>query len=366
MSEYSRSALKTAKNNAYSDSLGSGATTRSVHRAAFEDVADSAAFLEDFAPVTASGSATYTASLIADPGASYTKIANRFILVKFTSANTGAATLNLNSRGAVAIKKNSSEALAAGDIVAGSVLLLAYDGTNFQIVGAISSTAPSSANDTDIKFWEQDDFVWTSLYSFAVANSGTSSGLSSDSYGVNSTERVFGSIYLATGTDTAGRCILYKMSAASTAIFGNHALRLRFRDALHTLSDGTDTYTAYIGFGDNIGSGDMTDGAYFRYTHSVNSGKWECVTAQGGTRTATDSGVTADTTFMIFDIRVNEAGTSVEFYINGTLRQTHTTNIPGAAQYTGILMKIEKSAGTTSRRIYADWYDLLVTRSASR
>jgi hypothetical protein len=57
------------------------------------------------------------------------------IFVKFTNANTGAATLNVNSLGAKAIKKSGTTALAAGDIAADQILALQYDGTNFQVVG---------------------------------------------------------------------------------------------------------------------------------------------------------------------------------------------------------------------------------------
>jgi len=57
------------------------------------------------------------------------------IWVKFTNANTGACTLNMDGYGAKGIKKNVSTALASGDILAGGIYVLVYDGTNFQIEG---------------------------------------------------------------------------------------------------------------------------------------------------------------------------------------------------------------------------------------
>ena len=57
------------------------------------------------------------------------------IWVKFTNANTGACTLNMNGYGAKGIKKNVTTALASGDILAGGIYVLVYDGTNFQIEG---------------------------------------------------------------------------------------------------------------------------------------------------------------------------------------------------------------------------------------
>lgn len=57
------------------------------------------------------------------------------IYLKATNANTGASTLNVCSLGAKSIKKNVTEDLAAGEIKAGQILPLVYDGTNFQVVG---------------------------------------------------------------------------------------------------------------------------------------------------------------------------------------------------------------------------------------
>src|SRR3972149_6621969 len=53
--------------------------------------------------------------------------------VLFTNANTGAASLQINGLAAKAIKKNGIIALVAGDIQAGTIYTLTFDGTNFQI-----------------------------------------------------------------------------------------------------------------------------------------------------------------------------------------------------------------------------------------
>lgn len=60
-------------------------------------------------------------------------------------ANTGAATLKINSLAAIAIKKNVSSALQTGDILAGQIVSVEYDGTNFQLISlpsGISQTTP--------------------------------------------------------------------------------------------------------------------------------------------------------------------------------------------------------------------------------
>src|SRR3990167_6274277 len=84
----------------------------------------------EYTPVT--GVDTYIASFKrADVIAYYVGLK---IVGKFTSENTGASTINLNSLGAKTIKKDVGTDLAAADILAGGVYTLIYDGTNFQLI----------------------------------------------------------------------------------------------------------------------------------------------------------------------------------------------------------------------------------------
>lgn len=79
---------------------------------------------------------------------------------KFTfvsaGANTGAATININSIGAKALTKNGATALSAGDIASGSAVEVVYDGTQFQVVSSLPSAAsgdvvgPASATDNAV------------------------------------------------------------------------------------------------------------------------------------------------------------------------------------------------------------------------
>lgn len=55
-------------------------------------------------------------------------------------ANTGACTLNVSALGAKTIKKNVSSDLETGDIVAGQIVKVIYDGTAFQMVSRTSAT----------------------------------------------------------------------------------------------------------------------------------------------------------------------------------------------------------------------------------
>lgn len=53
---------------------------------------------------------------------------------KANTANTGACTLNVNSKGAKAIKKAYNLDVVTGDILAGQICDVTYDGTNFQLL----------------------------------------------------------------------------------------------------------------------------------------------------------------------------------------------------------------------------------------
>jgi len=59
---------------------------------------------------------------------------------KAGTANTGAATLNVNGLGAKTILKQNDTALATGDIEAGQIVTVVYDGTNFQMLSQLAST----------------------------------------------------------------------------------------------------------------------------------------------------------------------------------------------------------------------------------
>ena len=60
-------------------------------------------------------------------------------IIKFTTTNDGASTLNINSIGAINIFKNTNVPIASGDIKANQEIEVVYDGTNFQAIGLVSS-----------------------------------------------------------------------------------------------------------------------------------------------------------------------------------------------------------------------------------
>lgn len=93
-----------------------------------------------------SGTNTYTVTTTGTFVASYS---SQIIVLKFTNANTGSGpfTLNVNSLGAKTIKKNTNVDLDAGDIKSGGVYILAYDGTNFQMIGGVGTGGSFTLSD---------------------------------------------------------------------------------------------------------------------------------------------------------------------------------------------------------------------------
>lgn len=86
--------------------------------------------------VTSGGTAdalTITTNRVISSGHQAAGFSQRF---KAGNTNTGAATVNVDSLGAVAIKRLNGDALSAGDIVSGGIYDIAFDGTNYKLLGA--------------------------------------------------------------------------------------------------------------------------------------------------------------------------------------------------------------------------------------
>ena len=76
--------------------------------------------------------------------------AGMMLTFKANVANTGAATLNINGLGAKTIKKLVTTDVAANDITLGQMVIVMYDGTNFQYFNPATTTSgaltPSDSN----------------------------------------------------------------------------------------------------------------------------------------------------------------------------------------------------------------------------
>ncbi len=66
-------------------------------------------------------------------------VAGSHVVFKAANANTGASTLAVNGGTATAITKEGATALASGDIAAGQIVEVVFDGTNFQMLASGAS-----------------------------------------------------------------------------------------------------------------------------------------------------------------------------------------------------------------------------------
>ena len=151
-------------------------------------------------------------------------------MFSFLSAgtNTGAVTLNINGVGAIAVTKLGSTALAAGDIPANTIIIVQYDGSEFQLVApaalsSLGSMAFQNANSVNITGGTIAGTFTGPLTGNVTGSSGSCTGnaatatLSTDStnaIGYNqswtnlSSSRLFGTTY----TNSTGKPIMVAVS----------------------------------------------------------------------------------------------------------------------------------------------------------
>ena len=195
-----------------------------------------------------------------------------------------------------------------------------------------------------------DDFTHNNSPNFLTGdarNAGTSAGQT----GVNDPPRS-GLWSLITGTNASGGAAL---SGNIGYVFSGWA-RLSFASNFRvvTLADVTNNYRIFTGFNssyDSTTAPTIRSAGLFYDNNNVN---WQAYTYNSSTGTITDTGVAAvaDGSYNTFLTRVNGT-TNVEFFINGVLVATNTTNLPSVQVCPQI--QLQKTAGTTSRSIISDW-----------
>lgn len=140
--------------------------------------------------------------------------------------------------------------------------------------------------------------------------------------------------------------------------FGQGTMFAEARVSYAILGTAAQQYVSRVGFGNSVTATDFTNGIYFEYANGTSGDVWRCRTINGGvaTTTVTTTPVVA-ATYNNLRIEVNSAGTSVNFFIDGTLVATHTTNIPTAvANASTPTIMITKTNGGTARTMNCDYF----------
>ena len=185
----------------------------------------------------------------------------------------------------------------------------------------------------------------------------------------NATTNQIGFAQFQTGTTATGY-ITQTNEGFVTAqfFFGGGAWVFETFVNVETLSDATNRFRFVAGFGNAPTNGADTNGAFFTYDEGATQNgtaatpNWQCVTSVSAVRTltTTTSVVTAGA-WTRLRIEVNASGTSVTFYVNGTLVATHTTNIPtwvspSNPRAFNVKQSIVKTIGTTTRSVFCDYF----------
>ena len=196
----------------------------------------------------------------------------------------------------------------------------------------------------------EDWFSTLSLQGSLVANN----SVGTTTTGVGE-QQAPGILTCSTAAGATARAGYITNTSTAIRLGGNEAV-VEMRVRIPTLSDGTQTFTVRGGFMSDMG-GDAPNGVFWRYTHSVNSGNWQGVARTNNIETATNFSTAPVTSgWQRLTIVVNAAGTSAEFFINGTSVGTVASNIPTASsRETAIGFSIIKSAGTTARTLLMDY-----------
>jgi hypothetical protein len=161
-------------------------------------------------------------------------------------------------------------------------------------------------------------------------------------------------------TNTGGAQILTfrNSSSAATRYIGGGQTIFETRIQIPAVSDGTDRFQITFGLAAtalNIAALTTQTFIGFLYVDNVNSGQWTGVCCDGTQATTTGGSVVAINTWYRLTVVVNAAGTSVSFYVNGTLLGSPvTTHIPTATAMQ-LMAQIVKTAGTNDRTMDNDY-----------
>ena len=158
---------------------------------------------------------------------------------------------------------------------------------------------------------------------------------------------------LDTGVVVAGGPTL-RLGALANISLGAGGFRMSFRFRVPTLSDATNSFAIAMGLR-TPGNANLLE---IGYAHGTNSGKFylSSIVAAGAPVVTNGTTTAVAGTWYRGDVIVNAAASSADFYINGNLEGTNSTNIPTAAMLGSIIMS--KAAGTTARQLDMDFFEI--------
>ncbi len=138
----------------------------------------------------ASAVGTDTYAITVTPAPTAYVIGQKFTF-KADVTNTGACTLNVNTLGAITIKKNVTADLATGDIIANQLITVIYDGTNFQLDTGKAGGLGTAVSKTWGTIYQADTDGFVVAYFTGDGGAGVVTEILSDSAATPTTRRAF-------------------------------------------------------------------------------------------------------------------------------------------------------------------------------
>ena len=322
----------------------------------------------------------------ANNGKIYVKIMNGWELDELHNVYISSPANNnvLTYESSTSLWKNKTVATALGytpENTANKQNSLAIDGTGvkFPTVDAVNNLSFIDKFKRGVQYFT--DFEGTAASTPYFANFTVGGSVNRTVISVpNATTNQIGIAQYQTGTTSTGYFThVSEGFIVSQFFFGGGAWIFETFVNVETLSTSSERFRFVTGFGNSATNGSEQNGAIFTYDEggiqngTIASPNWQCVTSVANVRTltTTSTAVTAGA-WTRLRIQVNAAGTSVAFFINGTLVATHTTNIPtwlSSASPRGFNVKqsILKSIGTTNRSVFCDYlgYENVLTTPRS-
>lgn len=264
---------------------------------------------------------------------------------KAGTANTGACTLAVSGLSAITIKKYYNSDLETGDILANQIVMVEYDGTNFQMlsVNSLSKLSFDSLNkavgvlgDTVVKtyFNMQLPFIlWTGSTSGALTTD-FPNWSRSDSTDVYVPPMGMMADFQSTGTAYLSMEQPIFRIAANTPLEYNDGNVMILDFFAKFPASGTGDVSMGFGFTSSTGLlvYDSTARTCVGFVQRGSTGVVYANTtleAVGVTNTDISSGLTL-TNWNHYKF-VFTQGVDTKFYVNGILKATHTTNLPNTA-----------------------------------
>jgi hypothetical protein len=140
----------------------------------------------------------------------------------------------------------------------------------------------------------------------------------------------------------------------------NYEIEFLMKQEYIGTSAGPYNFKQRIGLMNVVGTGGQADpdGVYFKQDAD---GAWQAI-CKSGTASVANTGVSQSTNFMKFKIVSNSSGSSIDYYINGSLVATINSNIPsGSFAVCYFLEGVNFTGFTGDRSFYLDYFKIAVT-----